>query len=528
MVRWACGLVVAVACVAGVARGELLVNGGFESVKDGKPAGWSLDASGKVLEENGNRFVRLVSEGPEQMPKVFQKVAVPKGTRGLLFSGRVRFEDVEVGAEKYHDARFILHLKDEKGAKAWGKLPIPAFKGSSKGEWVKFEYGFVVAPDAAVLEVMGCHFKTAKGTFDLDDVSVKVIAAEEVEFVGFERSKPLPVFKEYVSKELVVKGNRLVTKAGGQEVWLQGLAVPSMEWLPQGEHIMESVTNAVTDWNANVVRLALGSKFWFGRGPWQHDGGEKCRALVDAVVDYVQRQGKYVVLDLHEYRAVEPKHVSFWVDVATRYGNHPGVIFGLLNEPHGIDWEVWRNGGWVTDKPKKKPGVAMEDVTPLRAFYAVGEQELVERIRKLGARNILSIGALDFAYRLEGVLEGFALQDSRDGNGIMYETHVYPWKRGWQKAFLDVAEKYPILVGECGAQPKAMPFENESRERPATWVPDFLGCIQKYKLNWTGWSFHPSAGPCILKDWTYAPTDYWGAFVKDALHGKQFEMKKMR
>ena len=54
-----------------------------------------------------------------------------------------------------------------------------------------------------------------------------------------------------------------------------------------------------------------------------------------------------------------------------------------------------------------------------------------------------------------------------------------------------------------------------------------LGLIQKYKLNWTGFSFHPTCGPNVISDWDYTPTPYWGVFVKDALAGKPFELKKM-
>jgi len=48
------------------------------------------------------------------------------------------------------------------------------------------------------------------------------------------------------------------------------------------------------------------------------------------------------------------------------------------------------------------------------------------------------------------------------------------------------------------------------------------------KLNWTGFSFHPKTGPMVIQDWDYTPTPYWGAFVKGALAGKVYEMKKMR
>jgi hypothetical protein len=55
-----------------------------------------------------------------------------------------------------------------------------------------------------------------------------------------------------------------------------------------------------------------------------------------------------------------------------------------------------------------------------------------------------------------------------------------------------------------------------------------LAMIQKYKLHWTGFSFHPRCGPMVISDWNYTPTAYWGAYVKDALSGKPFTLKAMR
>jgi hypothetical protein len=68
----------------------------------------------------------------------------------------------------------------------------------------------------------------------------------------------------------------------------------------------------------------------------------------------------------------------------------------------------------------------------------------------------------------------------------------------------------------------------DAQEDPYTWVPDMLGLIQKYKLHWTGFSFHPKASPVMIEDWTFKPTAYWGAFAKRALAGEHFELKKMR
>ena len=66
------------------------------------------------------------------------------------------------------------------------------------------------------------------------------------------------------------------------------------------------------------------------------------------------------------------------------------------------------------------------------------------------------------------------------------------------------------------------------QENPLTWMPDALGMIQKYQLNWTAFSLHPAATPVLIKDWTYEPTPFFGAFVKDALAGKKFESVKLR
>ena len=32
----------------------------------------------------------------------------------------------------------------------------------------------------------------------------------------------------------------------------------------------------------------------------------------------------------------------------------------------------------------------------------------------------------------------------------------------------------------------------------------------------------------VILDWEYTPTPYWGVYVKQALQGEKFEVKKMR
>jgi hypothetical protein len=87
-----------------------------------------------------------------------------------------------------------------------------------------------------------------------------------------------------------VDGNRLET-TDGKAVWLQGLAVASMEWTPAGEHVLRSIQVGIEQWKANAIRLSVRDDFWFGRGKGQKDGGVAYRKLVDAASWFCHRVG---------------------------------------------------------------------------------------------------------------------------------------------------------------------------------------------------------------------------------------------
>jgi endoglucanase len=255
--------------------------------------------------------------------------------------------------------------------------------------------------------------------------------------------------------------------------------------------------------------------------------------VVDQCVEATIGRGAYLVLDLHRFGPPDENDVAFWKDAATRYKDNPGVIFELFNEPHSLSWKLWRYGGSMAEAAKDK-NVA-ENNEKSAAKSTVGMQALVDAVRSTGAKNLVVAGGLDWGFDLSGVVNGFALQDQPGADGIMYSSHIYPWKKDWQKSTLDAAAKYPVFIGEVGninawSDFKFIPASQQSEPVGPTsqWPIDMLGMIQKYKLNWTGFSFHPKCGPDIIKDWTYTPTDYWGVFVKQALAGKQFVMKNLR
>lgn len=510
---------------------SLLSNGDFETAKGDGPADWGVGKGVSWEVEGDNRFLRLQSPQPGAQVTAYRAVPVPSGVGAMQFSYKVRYEGIKRGGKQWFDGRIMMNFKDAKGETVKPGPGDPNFNGTSKG-WVERAKQFRVPPGAVTLEMIFTLFNAEAGRLDFDDVRLAAFPVATLEAMEAEarakeaaRIAKLPKPKPQVPvpppdklpKELRVVGNT-IRNAAGEQVWLQGVAIPSLEWSAGGEQILKSIEVAIRDWKSNCIRIPLREHFWSGTGPWQNDGGMKYRQLVDDAVNLCATHGVYVVLDLHAFHAPQKKHVDFWTDLAPRYKDHPAVLYELYNEPVAIPWEVWRNGGHVIDA---KPGQRTTE------FDSPGIQALLDAVRATGAKNIVIAGGLDWGYDLSGVLNGFALKEHEGGNGIVYSSHVYPWKSNWQEKFLAVAEKHPLFLGEVGAEQELMPFL-QSQEDPHTWVPDMLGVIQKHKLHWTAWNFHPKSRPRVILDWDYTPTPFWGAYVKRALAGEQFEMKKMR
>jgi hypothetical protein len=286
---------------------------------------------------------------------------------------------------------------------------------------------------------------------------------------------------------LATSGNQIIIKDTGESVRLTGVNIPSLEW-GNGEHLLTSLDKAVDTWCANVVRLPVKDSSWLTSSSY--------RTIVDNFIAQASSLGIYVILDLHSYAYPTATSAEFWADAAAHFANNPAVLYGLLNEPHGTTWDEWRNGY------QGNPGM----------------QDLVDTVRTTGARNVMLAGGLDYAYDLSGVYKGYALTDTSTGNGIIYDSHLYPWKGYWQDKAGNPAQHYPVLFGELG-HPDGTTFIGLTFEAPDTWVPKVMDWVDKHNLNWTGWCFHPAAKPCMIIDWNYTPTSFWGAPALARLQG---------
>jgi endoglucanase len=319
------------------------------------------------------------------------------------------------------------------------------------------------------------------------------------------------------SMQLHTEGTELFN-ADGKPVWLYGVNIASLEWRTDGDHVQESVNRAIVDWKVNLIRLPLAQDRWFGKMPGQTDGGAAYRAIVDRIVDTCATAHVYIDLDLHwsecgkwvkdggklgQHVMPDEHSVLFWQDMAVRYKNFPNVIFGLYNEPHDVSWNVWRNGGTALDIPAK------ENPDQTRVTYdAVGMQTLYNTVRSTGAQNLLTVGGLDWGFDLSGVLKGYAIT----GSNFVYETHPYPLKKDWDASFGEVSRKFPVYVGEWGFGGR----DFDKTDGPA-YARRLMDYIKDHDIRmWTAWDLHPSAGPSLIKNWSYAPTEF-GSFVEKQL-----------
>jgi endoglucanase len=493
------------------------------------PTNWARSHATAVraADADGNSFLRIGPAG--EAAATWRMLELPDTAEAIDWTGQMRGHAAPGRA--WMRAEFLA-TKDAPPL-AEMKQAIPELEDAV---WRTHTFLFEVPPGARFLRLGPVLAPDAGGHLDLDHVRIRQARRGEARAAA--RSQPKPVTpsveapqRERWPAELKVTGPDLTT-AAGEKVWLQGLHIVSLEWNPAGEHVLRSARVALDDWKSNVLRLSVREDYWAGRTPEQQDGGAAYRALIDAVITLTSNRGAYVVLDLHRYRAIREEHLAFWREVAGVYGNHPAVLFDLINEPHSISWPVWRDGGDVAER--KRPADEDAFLAPeqrrraAESFRSPGMQAAVDAIRAAGARNVIVAGGLDWAYDLTGIIAGYALNDPR-GNGIMYAAHIYPWKSDWAGKVLAAARHHPVLVGEVGCDTLRMPFVAPyQHEDPYAWAPEVIGFIQEHRLHWTAFSFHPRATPILIENWNYEPTPFWGAFVKAALAGERFRAQRWR
>ncbi|MBN2000771.1 cellulase family glycosylhydrolase [candidate division KSB1 bacterium] len=151
----------------------------------------------------------------------------------------------------------------------------------------------------------------------------------------------------------------------------------------------------------------------------QHSANEKFNTAelgrLDQFIVYTTSKKAFVILDPHNYARYYGKIIGsdelpvsafedFWQKLASHYKDNPFVIFGLMNEPYGMETELW-----LSD-----------------ANAAIGA------IRSTGAKNLILVpgnaytGAHSWTSTWYGTPNGTAMLDIVDpGDNYAFEVHQY-------------------------------------------------------------------------------------------------------
>jgi endoglucanase len=322
-------------------------------------------------------------------------------------------------------------------------------------------------------------------------------------------------------------GGTVCTADGIPHVF-RGVDRPSLEWSSDGVNITQADFQLMASWGANVVRIALNQDFWLS-GAALYDASY--RATVDQAVQWAEQAGLDVILDLHwsdtgnlgaalntngacpavngqpavcsaQQPMADANSIEFWKEVAGVYQGDGRVLFELYNEPHGVAWNVWLNGG------------------PAAGFTVAGMQQLYGAVRGAGANNVVIAGGLDWAYDLSGVGPSGVFVD---GYNVMYATHPYltsgDASSGWESSFghLETTDFAPVIATEFG--------DGTTPNCKGDWDQDLIAFLEAHRGSWTAWAWYPGVDsddpqgchfPSLILDWNATPS-VQGAVVEENL-----------
>jgi endoglucanase len=173
-------LPLAVLSLGGSAFAEELVKNGDLEKADASgswPDGWAKPkAGGEWGKEGANHFISLKSTKPGEMVMLYQEFKIPAGTKQVQLSWKQKITGLKRGAQPWFDARILLEFANAERAKMPGKPKAPN-TGKDTSGWEEKSVMIDVPENAAFLQFMPCLFQAEAGTFELDDISLKAVAA---------------------------------------------------------------------------------------------------------------------------------------------------------------------------------------------------------------------------------------------------------------------------------------------------------------------------------------------------------------
>lgn len=338
-----------------------------------------------------------------------------------------------------------------------------------------------------------------------------------------------------------VKGNHLVS-ANGKATRLLGVDVPGTEnACVKSPHVSrvpltKAEAETIAKWGANAARVTLNEDCWLGvNGLPARYSHEHYQSSIEQWVRDLNSAGMVAVLDLQwsapgsipaTHRGVMPDEthsVKFWSEVAGQFKSDPGVIFDIFNEPElgktsptEADWTCWRNGctvGNVNVCTAATHVTHVKGACAAESFKTAGMQQLLDTIRRAGARQPVMVGGLHWSGGPcgshdpgnRGTCLWLKYRPTDPDHQIAVSFHTYNWSQCnritcWDKTVLPVARDFPVITGELG-----------EKQCSATYVRAYMQWADQHDISYLVWSWQtPTPSLTCAKQGTRLVTSWTG------------------
>lgn len=307
---------------------------------------------------------------------------------------------------------------------------------------------------------------------------------------------------------LQVVGNRIVNEAG-EIVILRGLGTQQIINLATTDYDLrwdEDLFRTIHEWGATVVRILVAPGRFFE---------DEVRGLevLDQAIEWAGKYDMYVIINFNTLGfpptgffssnsrieiTSDVDLIRFWQMVSARFaGNDQVAFYEILNEAASHPWDG---------------RTYLEDWLILRDFSEL----VIDLIRKNDPDTIIMVSGLKWASDLS-----YVLNNPIRRSNIAYALHLFPSTADdWDLAFGDVAEKYPVIIGEIsfgvditGSQ-DWLNESNYTGDKP--FRDAFIDYAEEKGLSWVAVVFSVLWAPELVQNEFFEPTEV-GQFFHDQL-----------
>lgn len=300
-------------------------------------------------------------------------------------------------------------------------------------------------------------------------------------------------------ERLHVNGTALMNESGDTVV-LSGMSFGWNVLWPRFYNA-EAVAHVVNDWNAEIVRAAVGVEIDDDEcvvKNYLNDpefGKESACTVVDAAV----ANGVYVLVDWHAHGLHTEAAVEFFTYMAEKYKGVPNVIYEIWNEPSYKDHVNQIDYTWAEIKE-----------------YS---ETVIKAIREIEKDAIIIVGTPRWSQNVDD-----AANDPITGyENLMYTLHFYAgthkeWLR--EKGDYAMSKGLALFVTECGGMNAdgQGPLDKESTQAWVEWMDDndisrlYWSISDKKETCSMLYPSAPSDGP-----WEGEDLSPWGEYVRTLL-----------